>query len=107
MGGGLSYFASLPGVSMFVGSALPYYLRHQALHWGASLVQACSLISLTWLFIGGADSSAYHRLSRVGKHNREDMTADLSTSNPSSSCSMLSSSGASTWSFGKTKIRLD
>jgi hypothetical protein len=38
---GLAYFASLPGVSMFVGSALPYYQRHQALHWGAALVQAC------------------------------------------------------------------
>jgi hypothetical protein len=30
---GLSYFASLPGVSMFVGSALPYHRRHQALHY--------------------------------------------------------------------------
>ena len=73
---GLSYFASLPGVSMFVGSVLPYHQRHQALHWGAALVQACSLFSLTWLFIGGADASAYHRLSRVIKHEG-DMTEGI------------------------------
>ena len=52
---------------MFVGGALPHHRRHQALHWGAALVQACSLASITWLFVGGSDASVYHRLSRVGK----------------------------------------
>ena len=94
---GLSYFASLPGVSLFC-KTLPYYQRHQALHWGAAIVQACSLASLTWLFIGNADASAYHRLSRVGKDAATDMTADLAAS----------SSGRSTsWKFGKTKINID
>ena len=94
---GLSYFASLPGVSMFCRT-LPYYQRHQALHWGAAIVQGCSLASLAWLFIGNADASAYHRLSRVGKDAATDMTADLASS----------SSGRSTsWKFGKTKINID
>ncbi|EED95857.1 predicted protein [Thalassiosira pseudonana CCMP1335] len=99
---GLSYFVSLPAVSMFVGTALHYHQRHQALHWGAALVQASSLASLTWLFIGGADSSAYHRLSRVSKHTEGDMTADLS-----SSVGGGGSSRPTTWRFGRTKIRLD
>ena len=99
---GLSYFASLPGVSMFVGSVLPFHQRHQALHWGAALVQACSLFSLTWLFIGGADASAYHRLSRVIKHEG-DMTEGIGSTQ-----SMGGASRRPTmWRLGKTKIRLD
>ncbi|KAL7552720.1 hypothetical protein ACHAWF_015953 [Thalassiosira exigua] len=99
---GLSYFASLPGVSMFVGSVLPFHQRHQALHWGASMVQACSLASLTWLFIGGADASAYHRLSRVGKHIGEgDMTESIAASRSAGP------RGPTMWRLGKTKIRLD
>lgn len=95
---GLSYFASLPGVSMFVGTVLPYYQRHQALHWGAWMVQACSLASLTWLFVGGADASAYHRLSRVGaKEGITENIAPLGTRE----------TGRPMWRFGKTKIRLD
>lgn len=95
---GLSYFASLPGVSMFVGSVLPYYQRHQALHWGAAMVQACSLASLTWLFIGGADASAYHRLSRVSHHTEGDMTESIAASH---------GRRTNMWHLGKTKIRLD
>lgn len=103
---GLSYFASLPGISMFVGSALKYHQRHQALHWGAAMVQACSLTSLTWLFIGGADASAYHRLSRVVKHGEGNMTESIAAS--SQPMAGGGSSGRpTTWRFGKTKIRLD
>eukprot|EP00573_Skeletonema_grethae_P000851 CAMPEP_0201686312 /NCGR_PEP_ID=MMETSP0578-20130828/809_1 /ASSEMBLY_ACC=CAM_ASM_000663 /TAXON_ID=267565 /ORGANISM="Skeletonema grethea, Strain CCMP 1804" /LENGTH=519 /DNA_ID=CAMNT_0048170359 /DNA_START=116 /DNA_END=1675 /DNA_ORIENTATION=- len=94
---GLSYFASLPGVSLFC-KTLPYYQRHQALHWGAAIVQGCSLASLTWLFIGNADASSYHRLSRVGKDAATDMTADLAAS---------SSGRSSSFKFGKTKINID
>jgi hypothetical protein len=106
---GLSYFASLPGVSMFVGSALPFHLRHQALHWGASLVQACSLASLTWLFVGGSDASAYHRLSRVGRRHAEGDMMDsigLSTTLPPSGRGS-GSTRPTMWRLGKTKIRLD
>ena len=99
---GLTYFASLPGVSMFVLSALPYHQRHQALHWGAALVQACSLASLTWLFVGNADSSAYHRLSKVGARKEGDMTADLAMPGGSAG-----SKRPTVWRFGKTKVRLD
>lgn len=94
---GLSYFASLPGVALFC-KTLPYYQRHQALHWGSAIVQACSLGSLAWLFIGNADASAYHRLSRVGKDAATDMAADLATS---------SSGRKTSWKFGKTKINID
>lgn len=100
---GLSYFASLPGVSMFVGSALPYHQRHQALHWGAALVQACSLASLSWLFVGNADASAYHRLSKAVKHTDGDMTGDLMSSVNGGA----NSTRPTMWRLGKTKIRLD
>ena len=101
---GLSYFLSLPGVAMFVGSALPFHKRHQALHWGAAMVQACSLASLTWLFVGGADASAYHKLSRVGKHSEEEMTESIAASQHGVG---QKSSRPTMWRFGKTKIRLD
>jgi len=106
---GLSYFASLPGVSMFVGSALPYHLRHQALHWGAALVQACSLASLTWLFVGRSDASAYHRLSRVGRQHAEgDMLDSIGSSSQFPTNGRGSGSARPTmWRLGKTKIRLD
>ena len=74
---GLTYFANLPGFSMFVLSTLSYHQQHQALHWGAAAVHACSLASLTWLFVGSADSSAYHRLSKVSARKEGDMTSDL------------------------------
>lgn len=93
---GLSYFVSLPGVALFC-KTLPYYQRHQALHWGAALVQFCSLASLTWLFIGNSDASAYHRLSRVSKEAATDMTADLAST----------SGRVKSWKFGKTKINID
>mmetsp|Transcript_33903 Transcript_33903/g.73353 ORF Transcript_33903/g.73353 Transcript_33903/m.73353 type:complete len:535 (+) Transcript_33903:75-1679(+) len=98
---GLSYFASLPGISMFVGSVLPYHQRHQALHWGASMVQACCLGSLTWLFVGGSDASAYHRLSRVGKHHEGDLTESIAASPGGKG------TGPSLWRIGNTKVRLD
>jgi hypothetical protein len=112
---GLSYFASLPGVSMFVGSALPYHRRHQALHYGAALVQSCSLASLTWLFVGGDDASAYHRLSKVGKKRDgvvgADMADAISSSSHQQSRSTTMNGGTTArptmWKFGKTKIRLD
>mmetsp|Transcript_7819 Transcript_7819/g.19386 ORF Transcript_7819/g.19386 Transcript_7819/m.19386 type:complete len:522 (-) Transcript_7819:867-2432(-) len=100
---GLSYFASLPGVAMFVGSVLAFHQRHQALHWGAAMVQMCSLSSLTWLFTGGADASAYHRLSRVGKHDEGGMTESIASSQTMGG----GSNRPTMWRFGKTKIRLD
>lgn len=115
---GLSYYASLPGISMFVGGALPYHRRHQALHWGAALVQACSLASLTWLFVGGSDASAYHRLSRVGKRrgggDGADMAEAISFSQQQQQqqthnvgCRASGGGRPTMWRLGKTKIRLD
>lgn len=98
---GLSYFASLPGISLFVGSVLPYHQRHQALQWGASVVQVSSLASLTWLFTGSSDASAYHKLSRVGKD--ASLTLDSVSAQPNSG----KGTGQSIWRIGKTKIRLD
>ena len=103
---GLSYFASLPGVSMFVGSALPYHRRHQALHYGAALVQSCSLASLTWLFVGGDDASAYHRLSKVGKKRDGVVGADMADATTTTT-NGGTKARPKMWKFGKTKIRLD
>lgn len=99
---GLSYFASLPGISMFVGSVLPYHQRHQALQWGAMLVQVSCLASLTWLFTGNSDASAYHKLSRVGKNAGGGLTESIAAQPDSGR-----RSGPSMWCIGKTKIRLD
>merc|ERR1712194_42647 len=99
---GLSYFASLPGISMFVGSVLPYHQRHQALQWGAMLVQVSCLASLTWLFTGNSDASAYHKLSRVGKNASGGLTESIAAQPDSGR-----RSGPSMWCIGKTKIRLD
>jgi hypothetical protein len=87
---------------MFVLSAMPYHQRHQMLHWGAAAVQASSLASLTWLFVGNADASAYHRLSKVSTHAEGDMTADLSSGGIS-----IGTPRPTVWRFGKTKVRLD
>jgi hypothetical protein len=62
-----------------------------------------SLASLCWLFLGGSDASAYHRLSRVSKHPEGDMTSDLVA--PANNG--RTNNRPTSWRFGKTKVRLD
>jgi len=96
---GISWFVSLPFLSTFVASALPFHRRHQAISAGSAFAQSCSIASLAWMFAADSDASAYHRLSKVqGKgDNLTDMT----------SMRGAGSSPKKAWMFGKTKVRLD
>ena len=96
---GISWFVSLPFLSTFVASALPFHRRHQAISAGSAFAQSCSIASLAWMFAADSDASAYHRLSKV-QGKGDDLT------------DMASMRGAGTspkkaWMFGKTKVRLD
>ena len=94
---GISWFISLPFLSTFVASTLPYHRRHQAISAGSAFAQSCSIASLAWMFAADSDASAYHRLSKV-QGKGDDLTDMAST---------RSGHTAKTWRFGKTKVRLD
>ena len=94
---GISWFISLPFLSTFVASTLPYHRRHQAISAGSAFAQSCSIASLAWMFAADSDASAYHRLSKV-QGKGDDLTDMAST---------RSGHSAKTWRFGKTKVRLD
>ena len=94
---GISWFVSLPFLSTFVASTLPYHRRHQAISAGSAFAQSCSIASLAWMFAADSDASAYHRLSKV--QGRGDDLTDMT--------STRSGHVAKTWRFGKTKVRLD
>jgi len=91
---GISWFISLPSVSMFVSTFIVHHLKHWALSVGSALTQSSSLASLVWLFTADSDASAYHRLSKIKEGNM----------------SLGSTAGSNTlnmWNIGKAKIRLD
>ena len=69
---GVSWFVSLPFVSMAIGGLVLPHLRHQALSVGAGVVQACSLTSLTWMFGAGRGASSYHQISRAGMGGKDN-----------------------------------
>ena len=94
---GIAWFISLPFLSTFVASTLPYHRRHQAISAGSAFAQSCSIASLAWMFAADSDASAYHRLSKV--QGKGDDLTDMA--------SMRSGHTAKTWRFGKTKVRLD
>lgn len=103
---GLSWFLSLPFVSMYVSSAMHPHQRHLALAIGATLVQSSSLASLVWLFTADKDASPYHRMCNIRADN--DGFSSLSApSNGRNAASSSSSSSSNVWKIGKTKVRLD
>lgn len=95
---GLSWFLSLPFVSMYVSSVMHPHQKHLALAIGATLVQSSSLASLVWLFTADKDASPYHRMCNIRTDN-----------DGFSSFSATASGGKSSnvWKIGKTKVRLD
>lgn len=106
---GLTWFISLPFVGMVATSSLPDYRKHLAMATGSSVVQACSLASLVWLFCADSSASAYHRLSSLSRENDLNFSSGAASSSNGSDggASALGSSGARMWKLGKTKIRLD
>ena len=96
---GISWFISLPFLSTFVASALPFHRRHQAISAGSAFAQSCSLASLAWMFGADSDASAYHRLSKV--QGKGDDLTDMTSSRGAGSLPKKA------WMFGKTKVRLD
>jgi len=98
---GISWFISLPFVTTFVSTSMPYILKHRSLLIGSAMTQASSLASLVWLFTADSDASAYHRLSKVRESNTSLSNVVASSSNSERKAP------SSFWKFGKTKIRLD
>lgn len=90
---GISWFLSLPFVSIYVSTVMHSHQKHVALAFGSMVAQGSSLASLVWLFAADKDASAYHRMS-----NDTLLSGSLSST---------AKEGSNFWKFGKTKIRLD
>jgi len=103
---GSIWFQSMPLVTWIVGWAFPYYLRHPAVTIGSSLAQLCSMVALSWLVTAHSDSSSYHKLSRLGSAADKDLTDKLGGIGGDTTGS-TGGAQMKTWTFGKTKIRLD
>lgn len=94
---GTMWFQSLPVMTWIVNTVVPFYLRHRAVGvWGATL-QTSAIILLSLLVT--SHSSSYHKLSHMATTN-ENLTDSLSMS-------ANSNSQPRTWTFGKSKVRLD
>lgn len=92
---GTLWFQSLPLMTWFVNTMVPYYLRHRTVGiWGATL-QTSAIFLLSLLVT--SHSSSYHKLSHLGSA-KENLTDSLS---------MSSSTQPRTWTIGKAKVRLD
>jgi len=93
---GTLWFQSLPVLTWFVNTMVPYHLRHRTVGvWGAVL-QSSSIVLLTWLVT--SHSSAYHKFSHLSS-GKENLTDSL-TSN-------RGPEEQRTWKMGKAKVRLD
>jgi len=93
---GFAWFQSLPLLTLFCNTLVPYYLRHPTVFMGSALLQSSSLMLLAWLVT--AHSTAYHQFSHMNATKETDFT-DAVSSNPTDE--------KRTWTFGKTKVRLD
>lgn len=87
---GVLWFLAIPSISFLVSGTLKTWRRHVVVAGGVMVMELLSLTGLTWLFLGGKEFSAFHRVSKVGGGGDaigED-TDELVK-------------------FGKTKLRLD
>lgn len=96
---GISWFLSLPFVSIYVSSALHSHQKHVALATGAMVAQSSSLYALCWLFTADKDASPYHSMSNLRKDNDTLLNGSFS--------SKANKDSSKFWTFGQTKIRLD
>ena len=105
---GFAWFQSLPFVTWMCNTFVPYYLRHPAVFMWSALLQSSSLVLLAWLVTSHSKSSAFAQYSHMVSSSTSG--GSLGGAGPPSLTESLSgagSSGASTFSFGKTKIAID
>lgn len=114
---GFIWFISLPIFIYYCSSTwfISHYNKLPMVCIGSSLLQSISLLSLSWLVTG--HSSIYHQYSHITHTESVSLTDLLSSSsnnnmndsdkNSNSSSNNNSSKGLSSWSVGKTKVRLD
>jgi hypothetical protein len=101
---GLTWFISLPFVSMIASAPIPDHKKHLVLAVGSAMVQSSSLASLVWLFCADASASPYHRVTTVSKANTSLSNVGQSSSGGGGGGY---SSGGRIFKLGKTKIALD
>lgn len=103
---GTCWFVSLPLVTWTCSWAVPYYLRQPTVAiWGA-MAQSTALVLLAWLFTAHSGASSFHKVSRLQANTTGDsLTDSLATGTSAQGAS--NKAAPKSWTFGKTKIRLD
>jgi hypothetical protein len=92
---GTLWFQSLPIMTWIVNTIVPYYLRHRSVGLWVAILQTSAILLLSLLVT--SHSSSYSKLSHMGSA-KENLTDSLS---------MSGNSQPRTWTFGKSKVRLD
>ncbi len=95
---GTIWFFLLPTLCFFVSKTADNHSKLQKITIANLSMQITSVTSLTWLFTASAQSSSYHRLSKVNEQNYS-ISDSISTNNPSHVPSVLK--------FGSAKVRID
>jgi GNAT superfamily N-acetyltransferase len=91
---GTLWFISMPMLTL-ICARIPYYLRHPAVYGGSAFLQSACLLMLAGLV--SLQSTVYQKASRLNASNSEG-----------GSLSMVGQqTKPSTWTVGRTKIRLD
>jgi hypothetical protein len=99
---GFAWFQSLPVLVVICNTFVPYYVRHPAIVTGSALLQSVALGLLAWLVT--SHSSAYHQVSHLTSSAETSLTDSLSQAAGGQARGVADTK---TWSFGKSKIRLD
>lgn len=92
---GTLWFQSLPIMTLIVNTVVPYHLRHRSVGLWSAILQTSAIVLLSILVT--SHSSSYHKLSHMAS-TKDNLTDSLS---------MSANSQPRTWTFGKSKVRLD
>jgi hypothetical protein len=102
---GFCWFQSLPLLTVICNVFVPYYLRRPAIAISCALLQSSSLVILAWLVT--AHTTAYHHFSHMTADSEPSLTDTLSYQQQGGAGSSGGKEAPSTWTIGKSKIRLD
>jgi hypothetical protein len=102
---GFCWFQSLPLLTVVCNVFVPYYLRRSAIAISCALLQSSSFVILAWLVT--AHTTAYHHFSHMTADSEPSLTDTLSYQQQGGSGSSGGKEAPSTWTIGKSKIRLD
>jgi hypothetical protein len=98
---GFLWFQSLPVLTFWCNTVVPYYLRHPTVYVGSALLQSGSIVLFSWLVT--SHSTVYHRFSHLSSPMEKSFTEQLANT----SAGAGENDGARTWTMGKAKVRLD